>query len=414
MAQPDLARFTRRGLLIAPADTALVNATHGVKVIDGQTEVAFDTVEEAFDSVALGSAEVATANHRASISGTVQLYPPSVPGAAGATGLPPAHDVLLPCGMALTLSTVTETSRYTPVSAAFAAADMRYYHAGDQIDVTDARGTLSSIRLEIGQRPSAQFRLQGDYTGVTEAAVPTDIDLSDWVSPVVATNANSICTITSLDSGPTVDQLRLRAKSLNADLGHEVGTKEYTEFKSTEITARAPTATLRIAKNDLGDWDPYAYIRSGAQVRVRFRVREADLRYVALEVRGQVSGVARVDVDGDLGYEIALRLIPSSGGNDELALEFGAATTFRITGTPGAATVAVAYTFSPGLAGEYIGPVTWSVSVGALPSGLTLNTATGAITGTPSGTGTTNFTLSAADSTGTPLVATRATSITVS
>jgi len=45
------------------------------------------------------------------------------------------------------------------------------------------------------------------------------------------------------------------------------------------------------------------------------------------------------------------------------------------------------------------GTITWSVSVGALPTGLSLNTSTGAITGTPSATGTFNFTIQATDGT---------------
>ena len=46
-------------------------------------------------------------------------------------------------------------------------------------------------------------------------------------------------------------------------------------------------------------------------------------------------------------------------------------------------------------------PVTWSVTAGALPAGLTLNSTTGAITGTPSTAQLANFTVQAAD-TGTP------------
>ena len=46
------------------------------------------------------------------------------------------------------------------------------------------------------------------------------------------------------------------------------------------------------------------------------------------------------------------------------------------------------------------GPYTFSVASGSLPAGLTLNTSTGAITGTPTGSGTANFTIAAADSVG--------------
>jgi uncharacterized protein YhjY with autotransporter beta-barrel domain len=44
------------------------------------------------------------------------------------------------------------------------------------------------------------------------------------------------------------------------------------------------------------------------------------------------------------------------------------------------------------------GPYTYAVSAGALPAGLTLNAGTGAITGTPSGSGLSNFTIRATDS----------------
>jgi len=46
------------------------------------------------------------------------------------------------------------------------------------------------------------------------------------------------------------------------------------------------------------------------------------------------------------------------------------------------------------------GAITWTVSAGALPGGLTLNGTTGAITGTPSTPGTFTFTVQATDSTG--------------
>ena len=56
-------------------------------------------------------------------------------------------------------------------------------------------------------------------------------------------------------------------------------------------------------------------------------------------------------------------------------------------------------------------PFTWSVSAGTLPPGLTLAPSTGAITGTPTGAGTFNFTLRVVDSTG--LTATQAQTITI-
>jgi hypothetical protein len=63
--------------------------------------------------------------------------------------------------------------------------------------------------------------------------------------------------------------------------------------------------------------------------------------------------------------------------------------------------------------GGGIPPLTWSITAGALPTGLTIGPSTGAITGTPTATGAFSFTVQAADS-GTPQqIATKALSISI-
>ncbi|HVZ19171.1 MAG TPA: putative Ig domain-containing protein, partial [Terriglobales bacterium] len=60
-----------------------------------------------------------------------------------------------------------------------------------------------------------------------------------------------------------------------------------------------------------------------------------------------------------------------------------------------------------------IAPLTWSISAGNLPAGLTLAGSTGVISGTPTTLGTSNFTVQVADASNPPVVATKALSITV-
>ncbi|MGA9527861.1 MAG: Ig domain-containing protein, partial [Terriglobales bacterium] len=59
-------------------------------------------------------------------------------------------------------------------------------------------------------------------------------------------------------------------------------------------------------------------------------------------------------------------------------------------------------------------PYTWAISAGSLPAGLSINSATGAITGTPTGTGTSSFTVQVTDSESpTPQTSAKALSITI-
>src|SRR5207248_879631 len=58
-------------------------------------------------------------------------------------------------------------------------------------------------------------------------------------------------------------------------------------------------------------------------------------------------------------------------------------------------------------------PYTWSILSGALPDSLTIDTNSGAISGTPTATGTFNFTVQAADASAATQTATKALSITI-
>jgi len=85
----------------------------------------------------------------------------------------------------------------------------------------------------------------------------------------------------------------------------------------------------------------------------------------------------------------------------------GTAPAITTTSLPGG-TVGVAY--SQTLAATGTTPITWSISAGSLPAGLSLNATTGVISGNPTTAGTSNFTVKATNGTGD---ATKALSITV-
>ncbi len=95
-------------------------------------------------------------------------------------------------------------------------------------------------------------------------------------------------------------------------------------------------------------------------------------------------------------------------------------TTLTVQATPLAITTAslsggtqgIPYSATVAASGGIL-PYTWSISGGSLPTGLTLNSTTGVISGTPTATGTFSFTVGVADSSSPPQNSTRSLSIAI-
>lgn len=93
----------------------------------------------------------------------------------------------------------------------------------------------------------------------------------------------------------------------------------------------------------------------------------------------------------------------NSGGSTNKVLSWtvsASATAPVISASPGApaGVVGNAYSWSPGRTGTT--PMGWSVTAGSLPTGLSINSSTGAVSGSPTAAGTFNFTLQATNSAG--------------
>ena len=83
-----------------------------------------------------------------------------------------------------------------------------------------------------------------------------------------------------------------------------------------------------------------------------------------------------------------------------------------ILGTPPAGVVGVAYSTTLTASGG-TAPLAWSLGSGSLPTGLSFNSATGVISGTPTATGSSTFSVRAVDSSAVPFTAAANENITV-
>lgn len=97
-------------------------------------------------------------------------------------------------------------------------------------------------------------------------------------------------------------------------------------------------------------------------------------------------------------YTFTLRVASALGSTHTQQTSITVADPVDISGTAGNGTVSVAYGFTPTRTGGW-GPFSFAVVAGALPPGLSLNSSTGALTGTPTSPGTYNATLRVTDTT---------------
>ncbi len=186
-----------------------------------------------------------------------------------------------------------------------------------------------------------------------------------------------------------------------------VSIKETTKYATTTITVAALPA-ITTGSNSLGGTVGSAYsvqlAGSGGITPYTWSVSSGALPAgLSLSPTGAISGTPTAGAAGSTSVVFQLK---DSGTPAALAttqkLTFAIAAAPEITFTglmPGTGSVSQAYAGSAAASGG-IGTLAYSLSSGALPTGLSLNTATGAVAGTISVGGTYNFSIKAADTFG--------------
>lgn len=401
MAQPDLEKFIRRSLALAIQESGEgtpeepSTSTDGVRLYDGTSGTEVDVIDDNPDTPHFAGNRIYVTNKRAFIQGNFRLYPPATPGDAMA-GTPACHSLLLPAGMTRVLDAANRVTRYNPISEAIPVSTAYWWHSGTHKQVFDARHAISALQMMIGQRYQGTVRIQGSYDDVLEEALPS-VTLPTEDAPTVQAG-NSRTQVTVLPGG---SPLNCWGKMLTIDFGSDLATKEFTELKTNTIDARSPTWTLRIARTAKADFDPYAVRDAATFLEATLRVKQSDGRYAMQGIRGQIRDIAPVDIDGDYGWDLSGPCVASDAGGDEFWIEFGDVSLI-LTGTLSDGTQDVVYSGTTSLttAGEFATPLVWSISAGALPTGLAIDDETGVISGTPTAADDYTFTVRAIDADG--------------
>jgi len=299
--------------------------------------------------------------------------------------------------------TVTDTETPTPQTA----------NAALSITITVAPLSVTTTSLPGGVVNSvyagATLQATGGITpyswAVTTGSLPAGLTLNSATGAIAGTptasgTVNFTVTVTDSET-PT-------AKTATANLSIAVNpavTVTTTSLPAGVIGTVYPGATLQAT----GGVTPYSWAVTTGSLPAGLSLNAAT---------GAISGTPTGNVTGVINFTVTVTdsESPKKTASANLSITI-TATTLKVTTTslPGGS-IGTPYNQTLASTGG-ITPYTWAVTVGSLPAGLSLNAATGVISGTPSGTlvGAVNFTVTVTDSeTPTPQTANAALSITIS
>jgi large repetitive protein len=310
----------------------------------------------------------------------------------------------LPAGLALTGTTVNSvTISGTPrvqgtftlsVSASDSSTGSGPFVASQSFTLTVAPPNLSVAPASgsFAAPYAAPFRQSftasggiGGYSYVLGGSLPAGVTLNSatgTVSGTPTTTGSFAFTITATDNGAAGPGAPFTAQG-SYTLAVAAPTIAVTPATLPNATAgTAYSATL----SGSGAVAPYGFTLSGGALPAG----------VTLSATGQLSGTPTAS--GSFPFTVSVRDANGQTGTASLTLAVNVPTITITPSTLPAAVQGIAYSQTVTASGG-IAPYRFAVSAGSLPAGLTLNPATGAITGTPSGSGIVSFTITVTDST---------------
>ena len=313
-----LERFRNRALLLKVETTEGTDATptaaaDAFQLMDGSSGLTSEKIERDIDRPFFGNTPFVNTNVRGFIEGGFEIVPPS---AAITAASKASIDALLRVGgMAKTfVAGPPAVLRYNPVTNAIASGTAYFYQAGTLWKLTGSRANVSSIAMEIGNYLRGQCRIEGNCQQVEEAALPAGLDYSAFTTPIAGSTE-------SMEM--RVNGIAVEGKALSLDFGTTLTTAEHTEARVNRITDRKATFTARFYRPARATLAPFALWKAGAIVPLFGTITDPVSGLQSkLTIRGQIEDVKPTEIDGDYGYEISGRAVPSDTGGDEFLLEF--------------------------------------------------------------------------------------------
>ncbi len=238
-----------------------------------------------------------------------------------------------------------------------------------------------------GNDVSTQSDIGWAYCGVWQRAM-TPTELLAQLNSATVLDATSLLAFTPLASPASLTDTSGNGRGWTSS-GPTLVSLTGPTFVVTVTCPAATTGTVGVAYSSsiaaTGGQIPYAYSLASGSLPTGLSLNSST---------GAITGTPTVAAT----YPFTSRATDDNGnvGTNNCSITIAPVVTLSITCATSSATVGVAYSSSVVASGG-TGPYTYSITSGSIPAGLTLNTSTGAITGTPTTAITYNYTVHAVD-----------------
>lgn len=223
------------------------------------------------------------------------------------------------------------------------------------------------------------------YVNGVEAAPPAAYDGTALSMPAANTYIGQDTRENALMG--TIDEVRIYNRGIDEDEAETIGE----QFEPVEVTTTLlPDGTIGVPYSHnlaaAGGLPPYTWLITAGTLPSGLNLNATT---------GEISG----DADTEATYNFTVRATESGGDYAEKALSIKIVVPAILTNSLPNGSLGDTYSQTL-VAGGGTAPYTWSLDTGSLPAGLTFNTSTGEISGTPTTDGNYAFTVSVEDSVG--------------
>lgn len=230
---------------------------------------------------------------------------------AGAAGTVPGYDVLLrACGLAA-VNTPGVSTVYSPISTAQESITVYCYRDGLLYKFLGCRGTVKAT-FAAGKIPEYNFSFLGDYTPVTDVAMPS--------APVYTLFQTPKASIPTWTGTTTLGGFAAQLAAVQLDLANVLTHAQWMNAESLDVMDRKPKGSITMQAVPIATQDPFTLIRNAtlsAFTITHGTVAGNKVTIAAPKV--QLIDLAETEFQNSLAYTSNLALMPNTG-NDEITI----------------------------------------------------------------------------------------------